>query len=76
MRTQLATLLDFSQREAEAAPLYEQAIADYEALTPPDEETAPAASLLCASLIRDEEMPEELRGVDPADFEPRKLRSS
>lgn len=40
VRTQLATLLDFSQREAEAAPLYEQAIADYEALTPPDEETA------------------------------------
>lgn len=39
-------------------------------------QTAPAASLLCASLIRDEEMPEELRGVDPADFEPRKLRSS
>jgi tetratricopeptide (TPR) repeat protein len=40
VRTQLATLLDFSQREAEAAPLYEQAIADYEALTPPDVETA------------------------------------
>lgn len=40
IRTQLATLLDFSQREAEAIPLYEQAISDYEALTPPDEETA------------------------------------
>jgi len=40
VRTQLATLLDFSQREADAAPLYEQAIADYEGLTPPDEETA------------------------------------
>lgn len=40
VRTHLATLLDFSQREAEAAPLYEQAISDYEALTPPDEDTA------------------------------------
>lgn len=40
VRTQLATLLDFSQREAEAIPLYEQAISEYEALTPPDEETA------------------------------------
>ncbi|HEY1082107.1 MAG TPA: tetratricopeptide repeat protein [Prosthecobacter sp.] len=40
VRTQLATLLDFSQREAEAIPLYEQAISDYEALTPPGEETA------------------------------------
>lgn len=39
-RTQLATLLDFSQREAEAAPLYEQAIEDYEALEPPEFETA------------------------------------
>jgi tetratricopeptide (TPR) repeat protein len=37
MRTQLATLLDFSEREALAAPLYEQAISDYEALQPPDE---------------------------------------
>lgn len=35
LRTQLATLLDFSQREADAAPLYEQAIAEYEALEPP-----------------------------------------
>jgi len=40
VRTQLATLLDFSQREAQAAPLYEQAISDYEALIPPEEETA------------------------------------
>lgn len=40
VRTQLATLLDFSQREAEAIPLYEQAISDYEALTPANEETA------------------------------------
>ena len=40
MRTQLATLLDFSQREALAAPLYEQAITDYESLTPPDDLSA------------------------------------
>ncbi len=40
VRTQLATLLDFSQREALAIPLYEQAISDYDALTPPDEDTA------------------------------------
>lgn len=40
VRTQLATLLDFSQRESEAVPLYEQAIKDYESLTPPDEDTA------------------------------------
>ena len=40
MRTQLATLLDFSEREALAAPLYEQAITDYESLTPPDELSA------------------------------------
>lgn len=39
-RTQLATLLDFSQREAEAAPLYEQAIEDFETLVPPEMETA------------------------------------
>lgn len=36
VRTQLATLLDFSQREAQAAPLYEQAISDYESLNPDD----------------------------------------
>ena len=34
-------------------------------------QTAPAASLLCASLIRGESMPAELAGVDPAAFEPR-----
>ena len=39
-RTQLATLLDFSQREADAAPLYEQAIEDYEALDPPEFEAS------------------------------------
>ena len=38
IRTNLATLLDFSEREAQAAPLYEQAIADYEAMNPPNEE--------------------------------------
>ncbi len=35
LRTSLATLLDFSQREADAAPLYEQAISDYESMDPP-----------------------------------------
>jgi tetratricopeptide (TPR) repeat protein len=40
LRTQLATLFDFSQREAQAIPLYEQAITDYEALTPPDDFSA------------------------------------
>lgn len=40
LRTNLATLLDFSQREADAVPLYEQAIADYEAMDPPDTEVA------------------------------------
>jgi D-arginine dehydrogenase len=34
-------------------------------------QTAPAASLLCATLIRGEPLPEELKGTDPADFEPR-----
>ena len=34
-------------------------------------QTAPAASLLCASLIRGEEMPDALAGIDPADFAPR-----
>jgi D-arginine dehydrogenase len=33
-------------------------------------QTAPAASLLCAALIRGEPLPEELAGVDPADFSP------
>ncbi len=40
LRTSLATLLDFSQREADAAPLYEQAIMDYESLQPPAEEVS------------------------------------
>jgi D-arginine dehydrogenase len=34
-------------------------------------QTAPAASLLCASLIRGEALPAELAGIDPADFRPR-----
>ncbi|MEO7410417.1 MAG: FAD-binding oxidoreductase, partial [Sphingomicrobium sp.] len=34
-------------------------------------QTAPAASLLCASLIRGEVLPPELHGIDPADFAPR-----
>ncbi len=34
-------------------------------------QTAPAASLLCAALIRGEVLPEELAGIDPADFQPR-----
>jgi D-arginine dehydrogenase len=38
-------------------------------------QTAPAASLLCASLIRNEPMPEELAGIEPADFAPRSIRS-
>ena len=40
LRTSLATLLDFSQSEADAAPLYEQAILDYESMEPPETETA------------------------------------
>ena len=31
-------------------------------------QTAPAASLLCANLIRGEALPAELAGIDPADF--------
>ena len=34
-------------------------------------QTAPAASLLCASLVRGEALPAELAGIDPADFQPR-----
>ena len=34
-------------------------------------QTAPAASLLCAALIRGEPLPLELAGTDPADFQPR-----
>jgi len=40
LRTQLATLFDFSEREALAAPLYEQAISDYESLVPSDDFSA------------------------------------
>jgi D-arginine dehydrogenase len=38
-------------------------------------QTAPAASMLCASLIRGEALPEELAGLDPADFAPRRSAS-
>lgn len=34
-------------------------------------QTAPAASLLCASLIRKDALPFELKGIDSADFAPR-----
>ena len=37
-------------------------------------QTAPAASLLCATLIRDQALPDELAGIDPADFAPRMKR--
>lgn len=37
-------------------------------------QTAPAASLLCASLIRGETFPEELAGLTAADFAPQTLR--
>jgi D-arginine dehydrogenase len=33
-------------------------------------QTAPAASLLCAALICGEALPQELAGIDPADFAP------
>ena len=33
-------------------------------------QTAPAASLLCAALIRGEPLPAEFAGIDPADFAP------
>ncbi len=39
-------------------------------------QTAPAASLLCAALIKATELPSELAGIDPADFSPREIRSS
>jgi D-arginine dehydrogenase len=39
-------------------------------------QTAPAASLLCASLIKGESLPIELAGVDPADFAPRSVRAA
>jgi len=35
-------------------------------------QTAPAASLLCATLIRGEPLPAELAGVSPADFRPKR----
>ena len=34
-------------------------------------QTAPAASMLCATLIRGDPLPPELAGIDPADFAPR-----
>jgi len=34
-------------------------------------QTAPAASLLCASLILGQPLPAELAGIDSADFRPR-----
>lgn len=40
LRIALATLLDFNDQEAEALPIYEQAIEDLEALEPPDLATA------------------------------------
>ena len=39
-------------------------------------QTAPAASLLCAALIRGEQLPQELEGISAEDFAPRSLRSS
>lgn len=36
-------------------------------------QTAPAASLLCAALIRGGPLPEELTGIDPAAFSPARL---
>lgn len=39
-------------------------------------QTAPAASLLCASLILEERLLGELAGIDPADFAPRSDRAA
>jgi D-arginine dehydrogenase len=39
-------------------------------------QTAPAASLLCVALIKGEELPSELSGIDATYFEPRSLRST
>lgn len=39
-------------------------------------QTAPAASLLCASLIEGSELPPELAGIDALDFAPRAVRSA
>ena len=38
-------------------------------------QTAPAASLLCAALIKGEALPAELAGIDAADFAPRSVRA-
>ena len=38
-------------------------------------QTAPAASLLCASLIRGDVLPAELAGIDAGDFAPRSIRT-
>jgi hypothetical protein len=38
-------------------------------------QTAPAASLLCAALIKGEHLPSELDSIEPADFAPRATRS-
>jgi len=40
LRMQLATLLDFNEREADAAPIYELAANDFEALEPAEDLTA------------------------------------
>ncbi len=39
-------------------------------------QTAPAASLLCASLIKGEALPQELAGIDAADFAPCSIRDA
>ena len=38
-------------------------------------QTAPAASLLCASLILGRPLPDALAGIEPRDFSPRSIRS-
>jgi D-arginine dehydrogenase len=38
-------------------------------------QTAPAASLLCAALIRSDELPDDLAGIDPEDFAPGSTRT-
>jgi D-arginine dehydrogenase len=38
-------------------------------------QTAPAASLLCASLIRGDDLPDELTSVGAEEFAPRSTRS-
>jgi D-arginine dehydrogenase len=39
-------------------------------------QTAPAASLLCESLIRGETVSRDLAGIDPTDFAPRAIRGA